>query len=168
MKNKSFESNSYWSYQGASSGKYSSLVSNISFDELKELIKNPSNSDKIINRKMKVDQRFEEYKKQLVVATNYLRDKNKLTDKEKEDKKFTNLSFDTKVKISYDEEEDPWEDIEDDQVEVQIEEAEKQIAAMEQQAQMMRQQAEHQMFNAEEIGNLEQVGNQMIEQAIAR
>jgi len=47
-------------------------------------------------------------------------------------------------------------------------EAEKQIAAMEQQAQMMRQQAEHQMFNAEEIGNLEQVGNQMIEQAIAR
>jgi len=34
-------------------------------------------------------------------ATNYLRDKNKLTDKEKEDKKFTNLSFDTKVKISY-------------------------------------------------------------------
>lgn len=34
---------------------------------------------------------------------------------------------DTKVKISYDEEEDPWEDIEDDQVEVQMEEAEKQI-----------------------------------------
>jgi len=48
MKNKSFESNSYWSYQGASSGKYSSLVSNISFDELKELIKNPMENNEEI------------------------------------------------------------------------------------------------------------------------
>ena len=46
----------------------------LSFDLNKELMSNPNNSDKIINRKMKIDQRFEEYKKQLVVATNYLRE----------------------------------------------------------------------------------------------
>ena len=40
MRNKNFELNSYWSYQNVSSGKYASLVSNASFDELKELIKN--------------------------------------------------------------------------------------------------------------------------------
>lgn len=38
------------------------------------LIKNNGNNDKIINRKLEVDQKFEEYKKQLVVATNYLRE----------------------------------------------------------------------------------------------
>ncbi len=38
------------------------------------LIKNSGNNDKIINRKLEVDQRFEEYKKQLVIATNYLRE----------------------------------------------------------------------------------------------
>lgn len=37
------------------------------------------------------------------------------------------LVGDTKVKISYEEEEDPWDDIEDDQIEVELEQAEKQI-----------------------------------------
>ncbi|MCI8588201.1 MAG: outer spore coat protein CotE [Bacilli bacterium] len=37
------------------------------------------------------------------------------------------LVGDTKVKISYEEEEDPWDDIEDDQTEVELEQAEKQI-----------------------------------------
>ena len=37
------------------------------------------------------------------------------------------LVGDTKVKISYEEEEDPWDDIEDDQTEIELEQAEKQI-----------------------------------------
>jgi len=37
------------------------------------------------------------------------------------------LVGDTKVKISYEEDEDPWEDIEDDQTEAQLEQAEQQI-----------------------------------------
>lgn len=37
------------------------------------------------------------------------------------------LVGDTKVKISYEEEEDPWEDIEDDQTEIELEQAEQQI-----------------------------------------
>lgn len=37
------------------------------------------------------------------------------------------LVGDTKVKINYEEEEDPWDDIEDDQTEAELEQAEKQI-----------------------------------------
>lgn len=45
----------------------------LSYDLNRQLMSSKGNNDKIINHKMEVDQIFEEYKKQLVVATNYLR-----------------------------------------------------------------------------------------------
>jgi len=50
--------------------KYENLSSELN----QQLIKNPINNDKIINRKMEVDKMFEDYKKQLVIATKYLRE----------------------------------------------------------------------------------------------
>lgn len=46
----------------------------LSFELNQKLIHGHSQNDKLINRKMEVDQMFEEYKKQLVVATKYLRE----------------------------------------------------------------------------------------------
>ncbi len=46
----------------------------LSADLNQELIKSHGKNDKIINQKLKVDEAFEEYKKQLVIATKYLKD----------------------------------------------------------------------------------------------